>query len=260
MDLKVIKAILALLSICRANSQQPSKFQISPVGTQVEFANVGQIWGTVADHHLVLQLNYDPLQQSLSHIRTLCEHLKAVHKDSGVQGEARRLKKRCDNTADRMSASLKQLDTIFKPKKGRSKRFVNQEEGRKQNFVTLAAGALGLGIGSFVSYEVTHLIEKVTGTEGPNPDVVTLLQEHESSITREQDEINHLNQTMTDFAVQLIHQKEDFDYKDIIDRTLISLINEEQHFYLVSNALIELVHQVLSPHLIDTKIVKNALK
>ena len=76
--------IILLVSVIVVPGLFLQKFDISPVGEQVEFLKIGEIWGHIGEHHMVIHLNYSPLQQNMDNIRTLCEHIKDLKKTGGA--------------------------------------------------------------------------------------------------------------------------------------------------------------------------------
>jgi len=222
-------------------------FTVEEMKGKVQFQPVAKMWANIEEHHFVVKIDYGNLQGNLEHVTLLCQHATELRlkKQENVRRMAIHLVEHCGRVFVRMEKQLQTMDVVFKP---------NPRQKRQ-----ILAG-LGIGAALLTSYELSKLGSYANGREELSPDTVTLLQKHEGALTREEDELRHLNNTIRDLALAVVSEQEEFDSMFALEDIRVAVDAEERYVERVCGALESLTQSRLTTRLLPAETTRTVLR
>ena len=218
------------------------------------FIKKGKIASNVQEGHIMFEFNLTSLYKGVEKVRAISRNIMH-HAKNPVYHTIKAQMQTGNQTANallvKMEDRQEELYNIF------SRQY--EMESRNKRFIGLVAGFLAGTIGMYTIQQLFGMRDTFRLAENQRK-VFTIIQDHEARVTKMEDQIKTINQTIAKVIMGLDQELSDIKMEEYISELVSIAELEFFHHDEISAAILDLVNGQINPTLLSTSTIYNALK
>lgn len=217
------------------------------------FIKKGKIASNVQEAHIMFDTKLSSIFQSLTNVVQICSHIENVIRSSHYESLKTSLRidaRTCKAIEVKMKDRQEELYNIFRRK--------DQSNVREKRFVGFLAGFLIGTIGMYSVQQLTGMRDSFRLAKNQDK-IFTIIQDHEARITKMEQQIHDLNDSLAQVYVYTKRVLDDLEMEGRIGKLMTIVQMEFFNHDEITAAILDLLNGQINPTLLKTDTIRSSI-